>query len=276
MVSVIILTKNEALNLGACLDSLRWCDDVHVLDSGSTDTTVAMARARGVRVRENIFASFAQQRNWALDHCEPRHEWVLFLDADERSTPAFAQAVQAAITAAPANRAGFFCCWKLMLEDRWLKHADAFPRWQLRLLRKGHVRFVDRGHGQKEGEVRGELDYLREPYLHFAYSKGWHDWVAKHNRYSDLEAVERAGQDVRWGNLFHQHSSQRNVVLKALLTRCPFGPLLRFAHAYLFRLGFLDGVPGLIHSANLGFYEYLVAIKFRELRRRQRTSSPPG
>ena len=269
MLSVIILTKNEASNLGACLDSLRWCDDILVVDSGSTDGTVALARGRGIRVLEHEFTSFAQQRNWALDQGEARHEWILFLDADEQSTPAFQEALGAVIAAAPANRAGFFCCWKLMLEGRWLKHADAFPRWQLRLLRKGAVRFVDRGHGQKEGEVIGELDYLREPYLHNAYSKGWHDWVAKHNRYSDLEAVERAGQNVRWRDLFHQHSSQRNVVLKALLTRCPLGPLLRFTHAYFFRLGFLDGVPGLVHSANLGFYEYLVAIKYRELRRRQ-------
>lgn len=274
MLSIVILTKNEEHDLPGCLDSLRWCDDVHVVDSGSADATVPLAAARGARVLTNPFASFAQQRNWSLDHCPLRHDWILFLDADEHSTDAFKDALLAAIASAPADVAGYFCCWKLLLEGHWLKHADAFPRWQLRLLRKGRARFVDSGHGQKEGPVQGTLAYLREPYLHFAYSKGWTDWVAKHNRYSDLEARERATRQVTWRGLFHEHSTQRVLVLKALLTRFPFWPALRFFHAYILRLGFLDGPQGLIHCSNMMFFEYLVTLKFRQLRLDQRKPPP--
>src|SRR6476659_6723527 len=100
MLSAIILTKNEEQDLPACLKSIAWIDDRIVLDSGSTDQTVALAQKASARVFTNPFQSFADQRNWALDHCEPKHDWILFLDADEQSTRAFEGSLQTAISRA--------------------------------------------------------------------------------------------------------------------------------------------------------------------------------
>jgi len=165
-ISVIILTLNEARDLPDCLASLTWCDDVHVLDSGSQDETVKIAESAGATVLVNPFQSFGQQRNWALDHCPVKHPWVLFLDADERVTPAMLEEMAQKTSTAPESVAGYYCCWALMLNERWLKRADNFPKWQFRLLRLGRARFTDFGHGQKEGEVDGMIvigDFRHEP-----------------------------------------------------------------------------------------------------------------
>ena len=191
MISVVILTKNEEADLPDCLDSVSWSDDVHVLDSGSTDKTIEIIQQRGIKLATNPFQSFGKQRNYALDHLAIRYEWILFLDADEIVTEKFRDALLRATNDAPGDIAGFYCCWKMMLEDKWLKHCDNFPKWQFRLMRKSRAKFTDFGHGQKEGNVLGRIDYIREPYLHYGFSKGWTHWLDRHNRYSSQEAVAR-------------------------------------------------------------------------------------
>ena len=267
MISIAILTMNEAADLPACMESLRWCDDIHVVDSGSTDATVQIAQAGGAHVQSNRFESFGQQRSWALANCAFRHEWVLFLDADECSTREFQRAVQDAITAAPGSCAGFYCCWKMMLHGRWMKCCDSFPKWQFRLLRRGRASFTDFGHGQKEHDVRGEIGYIREPYLHFAFSKGWAHWLARHNRYSDLEARERLDAKVRWRDIFSRHGSVRNKALKPLVSRLPGWPLAVFLIRYVLKLGFIEGRAGFVYCVNMAYYEFLIRIKMDELRR---------
>ena len=163
MISVIILTRNEEADLPRCLDSLRWCDDVHLVDSGSSDRTLSIAHEFGAHVYAHPFDSFGAQRNWALDYCDLRHPWILFLDADEVANPEFVRALRAAVSAEPDSTAGFYCCWRLIYEGRWLKRCDNFPKWQFRLLRKGRARFTDFGHGQKEGELNGRIKYLPVP-----------------------------------------------------------------------------------------------------------------
>lgn len=270
MISTVILTKNEEQDLPLCLDALQWCDDVHVLDSGSEDLTVEVACSYGAKVSMHAFESFGKQRNHALQALPLRHEWVLFLDADEVMTPACVQAVQQAVQQAPESVAGFYMCWKMMLEDTWLKHSDSFPKWQFRLLRKGRATFTDFGHGQKEGDVDGSIAYIREPYLHYSYSKGWHQWVSRHNHYSDKEALARLHNCPPFKQVFARHGSQRNVALKSWLSRLPAWPLLRFLHAYILKLGFLEGTPGLIYSVNMAYHEFLIQIKMRELKRKQK------
>jgi glycosyltransferase involved in cell wall biosynthesis len=264
MVSAIILTKNEAQNLSDCLKSIHWIDDQIVLDSGSVDETVAIAEKSGARVFTNPFRSFGQQRNWALDNCSPKYDWILFIDADERSTPAFQNAVTAAIQRAPNDVAGFYCCCKMMFEGVWLKRCDSFPKWQLRLLRKGRVRFVDFGHGQKEGAVDGRIDYIREPYLHFPASKGLSDWIDRHNRYAEQEAAARASEPIVWKNIFSGNGSTRNRALKPFVSRIPGWPLLRFLWPYIFRFGFLEGRAGLKYCLHLARYERLIQVKVKE------------
>jgi len=182
MISIIILTKNEEQDLPMSLGSVKWSNDVHVLDSGSTDKTISIAKEMGAKVSNNAFKTFGQQRNYALDKLEIKNDWILFLDADEVVTDKFKDAMFKAIGYAGENISGFYCCWKMMLEDTWLKHCDNFPKWQFRLMKKGMARFTDFGHGQKESDVKGKILYLKEPYLHYGFSKGWSHWINRHNK----------------------------------------------------------------------------------------------
>jgi len=267
--AIIVLTYNEAENLARCLDSIAGFGEIVVVDSHSDDGTQQIAKKAGRRVCEHSFESFAQQRNWALGNCDLKTEWVLFLDADEIATPEFRRAVVDAIQAARNSIAGFYCCWKMMLDQRWLRHSDSFPKWQLRIVRRGRADFIDSGHGQKEGRVDGELGYIREPYLHYALSKGWEAWWAKHNQYSDEEAADRLSRSASWRELFSKDPSRRNRAFKPILSRVPGWPLLRFLHMYILKGGFLEGREGFAYCASMGWYEYLIRAKIRELRTNQ-------
>jgi glycosyltransferase involved in cell wall biosynthesis len=268
MISVIILTKNEEQDIAKCLQSLTWCNDIHVLDSGSTDDTVSIAEKYGVKVKYNKFESFGKQRNYALEHCDIKNEWILFLDADEISTPDFVFAIEKAVNESDNNVAGFYCCWKMILENKWLKYCDNYPKWQFRLLKKGMATFTDFGHGQKEGVACGEIRYINEPYIHYAFSKGWSHWLERHNRYSTLEAVERIKNQPSYKQVFSKHKSIRNMALKSWLIKIPGWPLIRFCQAYILNLGFLEGITGFIYCVNMAYYEFLIKIKIREIKRK--------
>jgi glycosyltransferase involved in cell wall biosynthesis len=263
-VTTIILTKDAAHDLHYCLASLSWCNDIHVVDSRSSDGTVSIATKEGAHVLSNPFVSFGQQRNWAIDHCNIAHPWVLFLDADERSTPEFALQLKDAIARADEGVAGFYCCWMTMLGNRWLRRSDNFPKWQFRLFRKGRARFIDVGHGQKEGHVDGRIDYLREPYLHDAFSIGWPLWEEKHRKYAKLEALERTSVKVpSITDLFSCHGSKRNVVIKRLVSKVPGWPYLRFAYSYLIKGGWQEGAEGFEYCKRMMWYESLIQYEVR-------------
>jgi glycosyltransferase involved in cell wall biosynthesis len=265
MISVIILTKNEEIDLPNCLNSVKWSDDVHVLDSGSTDKTIEIAQQWGIGLSTNPFQSFGKQRNFALDHLAIRHNWILFLDADEIVTDSFKNVLFKTIDNAPDDIAGFYCCWKMILEGQWLKHCDNFPKWQFRLMRKGRATFTDFGHGQKEENVVGRIGYIKEPYLHYGFSKGWSHWLDRHNRYSTQEAIARLRKRPPIRNIFMRHSSVRNPALKSWLSSLPGWPVLRFFQAYVLSLGFLEGRPGFVYCVNMAYYEFLIQIKMREI-----------
>jgi glycosyltransferase involved in cell wall biosynthesis len=269
MISVIILTRNEEMDLPRCLNSLRWCDDVHIVDSGSSDDTIDIARKHSVNIYENSFESFGAQRNWALDHCNFKHPWILFLDADEVANDEFIATTMKTVSGAPDSIAGYYCCWKFIYEDRWLKRCDSFPKWQFRLMRKGCARFTNFGHGQKEAEVKGSLEYLPVPYDHYGLSKGIGHWLDRHNRYATLEAAVRLSTPIVWRDVFSPHGSKRNQALKPIVSRMPGWPLIRFLMTYVLRLGFLEGRAGFIYCANLAYYEFLIRIKMREEKMRR-------
>jgi glycosyltransferase involved in cell wall biosynthesis len=265
--SIIILTHNEADSLPRCLESIANFGELIVVDSGSNDGTPQIAKNAGARVYGHAFEGFGRQRNWALENCDLKSEWVLFLDADEVATPEFRAAVTSAIRDAAESIAGFYCCWKMMLDRRWLRRSDSFPKWQLRIVRRGRADFIDSGHGQKEGRVDGQLGYIREPYLHYALSKGWEAWWAKHNQYSSEEAADRLSRGAAASELFSKDPSRRNRALKPLLSSIPGWPLFRFLHMYILKGGVLEGREGFAYCASMGWYEHLIRAKMRELRR---------
>lgn len=265
-VSAIILTLNEEGIIEDCIKALDWCDSVHVVDSGSSDKTVELTLGMGASVYRNRFESFATQRNWALDNCKIESEWILFIDADEISSSNFRDSLLEKCQEAGGEVAGFYCCSRLMIDGSWIKRSVGFPVWQYRVLRRGRGRFVDSGHGQKEGNFDGVLKYIDEPFDHFAYYKGWSDWIAKHNEYSNKEAVSRS-KKVDSNLIDFRHSSQRNILLKNWLSKVMIWPLIRFFYSYIFRLGFLEGSAGFVFAVNMAWYEYLIILKIKEIER---------
>jgi len=264
LIAAIILTLNEADDLPKCLDSLDWTDQNFVLDSGSTDDTCEIASSMGAIVYKNKFKGFGQQRCWAIDNIPVKSDWILFIDADEVCTPKFASAVLDAIRNSKDDTAGFYCCWKLMLYGKWLKFSDSFPRWQFRILKKGKARYRDAGHAMKESDVQGKLEYIKEPYLHYAFSKGWTFWFNRHNKYSILEAEERLQTNFKPQDMLSKDQSIRKEAIKQYMSKIPGWPILRFIHSFFFKGGILEGIPGLLYSVNISIYEYMIQLKMLE------------
>lgn len=268
-VSVVILTLNEEINIRGCLDSCTWADDVHVLDSGSVDSTVGVAAEMGAATHYNPFATFGAQRNWAIDHIPLRHDWVFHLDADERFTPSLVVEMDGLIRASPAQ-AGFYVANQMLFMGAWIKRASGYPAYQMRLFHKSRMRFADHGHGQRESTA-GSLGTLREPYLHHNFSKGLDDWFDRHNRYSRREveqmiAEETGRSGTSAGGLFSGDAVVRRRALKSLAHRLPFRPHLRWLHTVLVKGAWLDGRAGLTYASLLAVYERMIDLKLKERR----------
>lgn len=260
-VSVLLLTYNEERNLPACLAALAWCDDIVVIDSGSSDRTIELATAAGARVLHNPFKDFADQRNWGLANGKFRHEWVLHLDADEIVTPEFLAAI-AALQPTPGIDA-YYVPSKIMLFGHWLRHAGMYPAYQVRLGHADRLRFVQIGHGQREAIPPERVGKLDVPYLHFCFSHGMIAWFAKHVRYAKDEAehiiavrngthkAERTG-----GGTARRRAAKDAVARLPVLLR----PLMRFIYVYFLRQGFRDGMAGLAFAFMLSIYEGMTAV----------------
>jgi hypothetical protein len=264
--STLILTHNESANIRRCLESLEGCDDVVVVDSMSTDDTVAVAESLGARVFSRRFDTFAAQRNWGVDHGEFRHPWVLHLDADECLTPALHDEIEQVI--ARDDRSAHLIANKLMFMGRWIRHASMYPYYQARLLKRGEAWFGQVGHGQILAHAERGVGTLREPYVHHNFSRGVSDWVERHNRYSTDEARRLcAGQQVQpaAARTAGDATEARQQWRKRLAARLPFRPVLRFLYLYVFRLGCLDGRPGFDYCVLMSFYDYLTRLKAREM-----------
>ena len=266
--TIVVLTLNEEADLPRCLLSLEGFGRLVVVDSGSMDQTRQIAIDHGSLLLEHPFETFGAQRNWALDQLtlKSSDDWILFLDADEVATINFRSAVERAIDTASNEVAGFFCCWKMLLNGVWLKKSDNFPKWQVRLIRNQRVRFIDVGHGQKEGTVLGMLQFLREPYLHYGFSKGWSAWIDRHNRYATLEAKERSLHKAKFSDIFVASPTNRNKALKLLLGQLPGWPLGRFVFTFILRGGFLEGQAGMSYCLMLAYYEFIIQLKMSEIR----------
>ena len=248
-VTVIILTHNEEPNIFDCLSSVAWAGDVIIVDSGSSDATLAEAvrACPNVRTFHHPFQDFGDQRNWALDQTAPRHEWVLFLDADERCPPELAASIQTAISR-DSNVVGYYLCYKNFFLGRWLKRCTRFPTWQLRLFQRGEVRYEKMGHGQRE-VTAGPLDYIHEPYDHYGFSQGVAHWIARHNTYSSEEIglLDQLRQEpLTLSDLWNADHVGRTRCMKRIAARLPFRPLVGFFYLYIWKRGFLDGSAGLM------------------------------
>jgi glycosyltransferase involved in cell wall biosynthesis len=268
MFSTVILTLNEEKNLPGCLASLTGCDDVVVLDSGSTDRTADIARAAGARVCSHRFENFAQQRNYAQHAIAFRHSWVFHLDADEQMTPELLAEARAAIAAPEAAALdGFFVAPKMLWEGRWIPRCTDYPAWQARLVRAPQFSFIEVGHGQREAPTMS-MGRLHASYLHDLSAGGVDAWLEKHRRYARAEAAAHAREtgDVPWGDFLSAEKLRRRRALKRLSYALPYRPALRFLYQYVLRGGFLDGGAGLRYCRLLARYEGFAAAELRKVR----------
>jgi glycosyltransferase involved in cell wall biosynthesis len=270
MISVVILTRNEEQDLPDCLASVAWSDDVHVFDSESSDRTVEIAVAHGATVTRRTFDGYASQRNAAMQ-LPFKHAWVFVLDADERPTPELAAEMQSAVAVAPVNVAGFRMRRRDFLWGTWLKHAQITP-FYVRLLRVGFAHYIR--DINEIVEVSGLISELRSPLDHFAFSKGLSHWVTKHNAYSSREAELLANGDAVHGAslsqaLFARNFHERRVAQKAIFYELPGRPLIKWVYMMFVRGAILDGQAGVMYATLHAFYEYLIEVKCREIRRRK-------
>jgi glycosyltransferase involved in cell wall biosynthesis len=268
-ISVLVLTLNEELNIGACLESVQWSDDVLILDSFSTDRTVEIAHQHGVRVVQRQFDNYAAQRNFGLQQ-KYAHPWVLMLDADERVPPDLQAEMRAATQTAAPTVDLFRMRRRDHLFDRWIRGSSGYPTWFGRLARLGRVR-VERPYNE-EYHAAGDVADLQGHLQHYPFNKGLSDWIAKHNRYSTLEAqllLQGAAATVHWPHLFCRDADLRRRAAKALVYRLPCRPLAVFIALYLVRGGIFEGRAGLTFCVLRAWYEFLIDCKVIELRRRQ-------
>jgi glycosyltransferase involved in cell wall biosynthesis len=269
-VSVVILTYNEQINITECLRSCGWCDDVHVLDSGSSDKTAEIATSMGAKVHVNKFKSFGDQRNWAIDNIPCKHPWHFHLDADERFTPKLIEELLQKLgpDGSSSTQSAYLCPSKMILMGRWLKYSGGYPAYQVRLFRYAQCRFVDFGHGQRE-DCSGSIGTLEQPYLHYNFSKGLLEWFYKHNDYSSREAQEamlvRAGGRPALGHLSGGDATARRRAWKNMSYFLKGRALWRFLYNYFWRGGILDGRSGLRYCLMMAVYEYWTELKIREL-----------
>lgn len=268
MFSIYILTHNEEIDIAACIESAQLSDDIIVVDSFSNDRTVEIAQRYPVRVIQHTFESHGEQRSWMLRSILTKHEWVYILEADERMTPQlFRECLQA--IKSPDN-VGYYAAERVMFMGRWIRHSTQYPRYQLRLLKKGQVWFSDYGHTERE-VCLGATGFLQETYPHYTCSKGLSRWIEKHNRYSSDEAKETLSQlengAVKWWDLFFgDNEVARRRALKDLSLRLPCRPLLRWLYMYFILGGIRDGKAGFAWCTLQAFYEYLILLKAEEIK----------
>jgi glycosyltransferase involved in cell wall biosynthesis len=243
--SVIIIALNQEANIGDCLASVSFADDIVVVDTGSTDRTVEVARACTDRVLTTDWQGFGPTKNYALD--QARGDWVFSLDTDERVPPAL-QAEILATVAADGPLDGYRVARKNYFCGRWIRHLGWYPDYTLRLFRRGQGRFRDR-EVHEEVVVAPPVGTLKTPLEHYSY-RSVSDYVARMDRYARLAALElaKAGRRPRPGELF-------------------FRPLLSFFHLYFIRLGFLEGTSGYTLAVLMSMYKFLKYYYLRELAR---------
>ena len=249
-VSVVVLTRDEEVNMARCLASVAWADQVMVVDSGSTDNTVPIARSLGADVVEQPWLGFSGQREFAMRLPELQHDWVYFVDADEWVSPRLAVEIATKLNAPAA--AAFAQRFRLVFQDTWIRHCGWYGGSWI-------VRLVDRRYAKFDGSVVGERASVDGPVSRLANDivdedrKGLAAWLHKHVRYAQLEAQRRGHSVLPLAQLRRIRTRAptdtrpliRSVLRDVIFPSIPAKPTALFIYMYVFRLGLLDGRAGL-------------------------------
>ena len=245
--SVTIITKNEAANIGAALESVAWADELIVVDSGSTDETVGIARRYTDRVSSREWEGYGAQKNHAAGLAE--HDWILSLDADERVSSELATEIRERLAREPSHP-GYRIPRVTSYLGRWIRSTDWYPDYQLRLYDRRAARWNARS-VHESVSTDGTVGRLRNELRHYSF-RNLSDHLATIDRYTTLVAHQMHAQGWRAGWL--------DVGVH---------PPLAFCRNYALRLGFRQGFPGLIVSLMNSYYVFLKFAKLWELQRRE-------
>lgn len=283
--TAVVLTRDEEKNLGACLESVAGlASRIVVVDSGSSDRTVEIARSFGADVVTHPFETHARQWKWALDNLPLGAEWILGLDADQRLTRELRDEIGGALSRADAQGiAGFFLPRRQIFRGKWIRHGGYYPKYLLKLFRRASVSIDASELVDHHFHVEGRTAELRHDLVERNLNEDDISvWLRKHVRYAELAAQEEWAQRRNRnrsrngaegsGRLFGdpQERSRRLKSFWRLLPRY-VRPGLYFGYRYFLRLGFLDGKEGFLFHFLQGFwYRLLVDIKLEELEREAR------
>lgn len=275
--TLVVLTYNEESNLPQCLESVGGLvTQMYVVDSGSEDATVAVARDHGAEVVQHPFENQAQQFNWALDNLPINSRWVLRLDADEYLLPELRDEIRRTLPDAPDEVSGFYMKRRVVFQGRWIRHGGYYPTWLMRLFRRGRARServeMDEHLVVTEGETRRlEHDFVDHN------RKGLSFWLRKHDDFAEREAREllrreRGEASERGRCRLDGDPPERTRWLKHhVYARLPLfvRAMLYFVYRYFFRLGFVDGKEGLVfHTLQAFWYRFYVDAMLLEMRSR--------
>ncbi|MEO8076968.1 MAG: glycosyltransferase family 2 protein, partial [Acidobacteriota bacterium] len=251
--SVTVITRNESANIAAALESVAWADEIIVVDSGSSDDTVAIARRHATRVEVREWPGYGAQKNYAAGLAA--HDWILSIDADERVTPELAAEIRTILEQEPASR-GYRVPRVTRYLGRWIRSTDWYPDYQLRLYDRRAGRWSSRP-VHESIELQGAPGRLRHDLQHYAYRDVSHH-LQTIDRYTTLAAEQ-----------WHAEGRRTNAVGIIVHTK------LAFLRNYLLRAGIMDGAAGLFVSLLNSYYVFLKLLKLWELQRAA-SGGPPA
>ncbi len=258
-ISAVIITKNEERNIGRCITSVRWADEVIVVDSGSTDATAAISARLGARVLVKAWEGFAAQKEFAA--AQASCEWVLSLDADEEVTPELRAEIQRMLSAPePPAAEGYRMPRKSYFLGTWIRHGGWYPGYQMRLFRRSSA-FMNHRPVHEGFEVRGAVGTLDAPLNHYTYDT-IHQYLEKMNDYTSLDVANKLSEHpeavIRW---YH----------------CVVNPIALFVRMFVVLKGYRDGFHGFLLAVYSSLYKLLVYAKSWEYQAAQRRGAelPP-
>lgn len=249
-VSVTIITLNEEVNLPHAIESVKWANEILVVDSGSTDRTVEIARKMGAKVLHNPWPGYGQQKNFAQKSA--KNGWILNIDADEVVPSDLASEIADALQSADSGRSqakGFYFPRKTYYLGRWIRKGGWYPNYLVRLAHRDFANWTEPS-VHEELKVNGAVEGLKHPLTHYSFSS-IQEQILTNLRFSQLGSMEL------------KKSGKKASILKLVLK--PFG---KFVETYFIKRGFMDGLPGFIISVNAAYsmflkYAYLIESQLR-------------
>ena len=250
-VSAVIICTNEESNIADCIKSILWADEIVIIDGGSEDKTIEIAKIYTDKIFVNIWKGFAVQRDFSLT--KVNYDWVFSLDADERCSKELEAEIKGILAKDNINNNGYKIPRKNFFLNKWIKHSGWYPGYQLRLFKKDCADVSDRLVHEKF-IVKGNVGVLKNDILHYTV-RSISEFMDKVNKFSSLSAKEKV--------------NRKNVTLLDLIIRPP----LSFIREYIFRKGFLDGVHGLMVALFNSITNMLTFMKTWELQNNDKSKS---